>query len=361
MSEAFLGDLCTYAAGICNVLAYSCNLGTGPHPSDRGNSRKDFTMNRLTLAAICAAMIAAIAAFPTGASAATTCTPRANIQAIVDDSGSMYGNDTNKLRAEGLKLLLSKNQKKTIGATEFGSDAAPLFAPAVVGPNLAAMNTAIDTLIDSNNGGTDYDAAFQAAAAANPNATARVFLTDGEHNGTYNNSHVGGPPVFAIGLGVTAGSEWELLLQRIAAETGGAYFSVTSSNIQSTINQVDALLNCTTVSQTFTDTFMQPGQTKSRALTVGRTNKSVDLVLTWENPLDTFTIGSIKLVTKNGTIASVSKKRLKITRVAGKTFLNVRVSRLKRGKLRFKLRAATLSTPGAGVNLTTQATKNRTR
>ena len=45
-------------------------------------------------------------------------------------------------------------------------------------------------------GGTDYNDAFAAAARAQPNATGRIFLTDGEHTAfdPYANGHAGGPP-----------------------------------------------------------------------------------------------------------------------------------------------------------------------
>ena len=36
--------------------------------------------------------------------------------------------------------------------------------------------------IQADNGGTDYNAAFNTGRAANPGAQARIFLTDGGHN-----------------------------------------------------------------------------------------------------------------------------------------------------------------------------------
>jgi hypothetical protein len=60
---------------------------------------------------------------------------------------------------------------------------------------------------------------------------------------------------------------------------------------------------------------------------------------------------------------SIAKRHLKIKRTVGKTFLSVHVRGLKRGKLRFKLRAKTLGSAlaASGVQLTTQATQSRRR
>ena len=57
------------------------------------------------------------------------------------------------------------------------------------------MKSALDTMIQADNGGTDYNVAFDTARAANPGAAARIFLTDGGHNaGTYNNTHLNPAP-----------------------------------------------------------------------------------------------------------------------------------------------------------------------
>lgn len=332
---------------------------------------------QLSVAFGIAVMISALFAFNTGgASAATTCVPAGNIEAIIDDSGSMGGTDSNVNRAEALKILISKsgNAKKTLGAIEFGSAfsttdppaATTVFAPALIGPNAAAMGSALTANILADHGTTDYNAAFAQAKVDNPNADARIFLTDGGHNeGDYTNGHQGGPPTYVIGLGIgdsATGGIDAARLQQIADETGGKYYpNVTTDNVNSTMNEIDAKLNCQAISQTFTDVFSLAGQSKSHSTRISARRKSVDLVLSWTSPLDVFTIGSIRLRTSNGTIASISRRHLKIKRVAGKTFLNVHVSGLKRGKLRFKLHAKTLGSGAGGVTLTTQATQNRRR
>src|SRR5436190_19088980 len=148
--------------------------------------------------------VAAVAAAPSSAEgpqaqAAAACAKATNIEAIVDDSGSMSVTDPNRLRVQALDLLINAlDPGTTLGAIEFGSDlfgsqppADVVFTPQPVGPNAAAMKSALDTLIQSDNGSTDYNAAFATGRAANPSAQARIFLTDGAHNqGTYNNGHL---------------------------------------------------------------------------------------------------------------------------------------------------------------------------
>jgi hypothetical protein len=54
---------------------------------------------RLRVGGLLASAAVMLALVPAAAAAATTCTPATNIEAIVDDSGSMLGSDTNALRA----------------------------------------------------------------------------------------------------------------------------------------------------------------------------------------------------------------------------------------------------------------------
>lgn len=331
----------------------------------------------LALLALTAALFVATA-WSGAASAKSACVPANNVEAIIDDSGSMTYTDSNKLRVEAIKLLISKpaNAKMTLGALEFGSDqsyltppvgaAVTLFAPQTVGPNANAMKAILDKAIDGDNGATDYNAAFALAKTDNPSANARIFITDGGHNeGDYANGHTPGPPTYVVGLNFdssgTTPSEDVLRLKQIAADTGGVYYpGVDQGNIQATINKVDAAMHCQAVATTFTDNFTKVGQTKAKSVSVTSSSKSIDLTLTWANPLDAFTVGSLKLKVKGGPTISIAKKRLKVKRVSGKTYLSLHVGGLKRGKLSFKLRAKTLgSGTGAKVNLTTQVVKSR--
>jgi hypothetical protein len=334
-------------------------------------------MNRQIFAAVfaAAALIAVYIAAP-GAATAATCVPASNIEAIVDDSGSMGSSDPNSNRAEAIKILISKsgNAKKTLGAVEFGTEdsfstppvagATTMFAPQVIGPAEAAMKAALDAGLKADHGATDYNAAFAVGKSDNPNATARIFITDGGHNsGLYAGGHAGGPPTYVLGMGIGAASATDIdatRLQQIANDTGGVYYpNVDSGNVNSTMNQVDAALNCQAISKTYTDLFKKVGQSKVKSLPIAASSKSVDLVLSWKNPLDQFTVSNITLKPKKGASITISKKRLKIKRAAGKTFLSVHISKLKKGKLKFKLKALKVTDVFTGVNLTTQATQGR--
>ena len=60
----------------------------------------------LIAAAVMAAAFAAGAIQIGSATAATACTPRNNVEFILDDSGSMAGFDFDRLRVAGTKLLI---------------------------------------------------------------------------------------------------------------------------------------------------------------------------------------------------------------------------------------------------------------
>ncbi|MFY9488308.1 MAG: hypothetical protein WAP35_06395 [Solirubrobacterales bacterium] len=308
---------------------------------------------------------------PAAGTAAAACTPATNIEAIIDDSGSMSSTDSANNRSEALKILISKsaNAKKTLGAVEFGSGfgaadpaATTVFAPALIGSGAAAMKAALTANILSDHGGTDYNAGFDQAKIDNPNANARIFLTDGGHNsGTYLNGHQGGPPTYVVGLGTGLLPDDQARLQTIAAETGGQYFpGVTAGTVNSTMNQIDAALNCQAIAKTFTDQFAKIKKPKTKSTKISSKTRSVDLVLSWENPLDAFTISGVKLNKKG------KDPKLSIKKTSGTTFLTVHVGKLKKGTLRFKLVATKLGSvfPGSTtptVTLTTQATQNRTK
>lgn len=211
---------------------------------------------------------------------AAGCLPAQSVSTIVDDSLSMSTSDRRKIRLRAVELLLRKptNQGRVLGAVEFGADAGELFAPGRPATDHARMLGALGALDDdgSTGGGsdTDYDAAFAASAASQPEADARIFLTDGEHNGTYYDSHRGGPRTYVVGLGIGPagrGSEAADRLQRIAQETGGRYFplqrrSSDSSTLQlrrlqPVINQIDGLLACQAAPRQVIRTFTRSGET----------------------------------------------------------------------------------------------------
>ena len=334
-----------------------------------------------------ASAIAAVAVFavPTGAKTppaahAAACVRATNIEAIIDDSGSMSITDPNTLRVAGLELLINTFTPGTfLGAVEFGSSgfdaqgnptpgADTVFKPEAVGPNGAAMKTSLEQKIMADNGSTDYNAAFAQSDADNPNAAARIFLTDGGHNaGTYNNGHlIHKTPTYVIGFspGLSSADD-QARLKQIASDTGGQFFPLTdSSQLQSVMNGIGAALTCQTPPQAFSDQ-LATGQVKSHAVSIGAKTKSIRIALTWANPADKFTITGLKLVSHGKVIAVGARKhkprKLKVTRTTSPTFTLLKVSRLHAGKLKFKVKANTIGSGQPKVTLTTQVSQSSSK
>lgn len=341
---------------------------------------------------------------PHAAQAAGACTPATNIEAIVDDSGSMDFSDPDVNRGHAVELLFAQStlQGKTLGAIEFGSgsnsDLAPgdtnpadgytapsdpsyepaadtLFAPTAI--SAASLQNVVVPVVDktspttklkADSGSTDYNAAFAQAAADNPTANARIFITDGGHNAyTYQNGHRGGPHTYVIGLGIGGSGQGDSdadRLQTIANETGGVYYpNVDSGNIQATVAKIAAALSCGAISQTFTNTFTAAGQVQADAVRVKAATSALDVTLTWTSPLDKFTIagasfggtakhhGSARIATFARTRAG---KKVHFTLTTGPTYVTAHLTKLQAGKLRLQLKAVQLGSGSAGVALTTQ-------
>jgi hypothetical protein len=336
------------------------------------------TVRNLLLGTGAAGLIAAaLLAAPSGAKAprahAAACTKATNIEAIIDDSGSMLGTDPNTLRVKGLKLLISTLSSGTVlGAVEFGSSFDPslpsadtVFAPEAVGPNGPAMGAALDQKVMGDNGGTDYNAAFAQSDADNPNANARIFLTDGGHNvGTYNNGHLAhNVPTYVIGFSPGLGNPVDQArLQQIAADTHGQYFGLTdSSQLQSVMNSIGTALTCQAAPKSFSDPLKQ-GQSKKHTITIPSSTKTLQIALTWSSPLDKFSISNLKLVAHGRTVAVGARHRkprkLRVKTTTSPTFTLLKVSRLSKGRLSFKVKALTVGSGAPQVTLTTQVTQS---
>lgn len=318
------------------------------------------------------AVVAAIAA-PTGGAAplahASQCVPATNIEAIIDDSGSMAFTDSGTLRVKGLKLLINDlSPATTLGAIEFGGNffesstpsADTVFKPVPVGANAAAMEAALESKIKADNGGTDYNAAFAQSDADNPTAQARIFLTDGGHDvGAYNNGHLTHKvPTYVIGFSSgVADAEAQQRLQMIASDTGGQFFPLSdSSQLQSVMNTIAAAISCQTPPQSFTDVLKQ-GAGKAHSVSIGAGTKSLRIALTWASPLDKFTISQLRLVNHGKTVARSARRRvrkLKVTTVTSPTFTVLKVSGLTKGRLTFRVQATTIGSGQPQVTLTTQ-------
>lgn len=322
------------------------------------------------VALLVAGLIAAPAATTASASAAN-CKSARNIEAIIDDSGSMEITDPNKLRVQGMSLLIDDLAPGTqLGAVEFGSGleipeiistpaANTVFPPEAVGANASAMRSALEAAIKADNGATDYNAAFAKADADNPSSDARVFLTDGGHDvGPYNEAHLNHKvPTYVIGFGsgIAPGAD-QARLKKIAKDTGGQYFPVKDTNeLQAAMNSIGAALTCQTPPRQFTDLLKQ-GQSKVHKLTIGAATKTLQITLTWASPLDKFKLNGLALLGKHGLLAVASSKpgKLKVTKTVSSTFAIVKVSKLRKGTLRFNVSAAKIGSGGSSATLTTQ-------
>jgi hypothetical protein len=308
------------------------------------------------------AALAALAALSTagGAGAAglviPNCTPVTNLEAIIDDSGSMASTDFNKLRVTGMELFITNqgNQKKGLGAVEFGSTANTVFPPAVVANNRNGMINALRAQVNADNGGTDYNSGFIKAGQDNPGAKARIFLTDGADNGGFTDTHRGGPPTFVVGLGIGKagiGNTDADRLGRIASETGGSYYpDVTAATVQPTFNAISSRVNCLVPPKTFTSKlFTRKGQKSTRTTGIHKSAKSMDIVLNWAQPTNRFVISGVAaLNAKNKVLATLTgkgkpKKIVGQKRAKGTTFRSLSMRKPKgTKKLKFTVKVATI-------------------
>ena len=124
-------------------------------------------------------------------------------------------------------------------------------------------------------------------------------------------------------------------------------------------------LSCQTPPKTFNDSLAQ-GKTKAHTVKVSSKSKSAQLALSWTSPLDKFTISGIKIVRKGHVVAKSARKhkkpkKLKVKVKTGSTFAVIKVSRLVKGTLKFKVKAATIGSGQPKVTLTTQVSQSRRR
>lgn len=325
------------------------------------------------VAILLAAAIAAPGAAAASTASASRCVPAKDIEAIVDDSGSMAITDPNRLRVQAMGLLIDTLPASTqLGAVEFGSAlfekpaADTVFPPEPVGPNAAAMRSALASLIQADNGATDYNSAFAAADAANPGATARIFLTDGGHDvGAYNEAHLAhNVPTYVIGFGSgLASGEDQARLAKIALDTHGKYFPLQdASQLQSTLNAISAALTCQTPPEQFKDVLAQ-GQRKNHSIVIGAGTRSLQIVLSWSSPLDKFKLTGLRLVGKHGLLAVASKApaKLKVTTTGSSTFTILHVSHLRKGTLHFAVKAVKVGSGAPQATLITQVGRSSHR
>lgn len=250
------------------------------------------------------------------------CQPAGSIAAIVDDSGSMERNDPLNVRQAAMQLLITKpaGTGRTLGATEFGTDAGPLFAPATIATSQATMLESLSYLADDGFGGgeadTNYNAAFAESAEAQPGAQARIFLTDGGHNvGDYADVHRGGPRTYVIGLNIGPAGEGDEdadRLRRIAVETGGAYFplkldesddpEVQTTRLQPVFNAIDSLVDCKVAPSQAARLLTKPGKRSKPIAEPFQGSPALEVVASWSDPTVDVDIATAEVTNANGKV-----------------------------------------------------------
>jgi hypothetical protein len=302
---------------------------------------------------------------PVAGPVSSGCVPARDVEAIVDDSGSMRDTDPEVLRLQALDLLISKpsNKGRVVGAVEFGSAAQQIFPPLALPDATDQLHATLEGLlaehIRHDDDQTNYTAAFAAAGAQNPEVQGRIFLTDGGHNvGPFDLSVTAGPPTYVIGLGNLLGATINRNLQAIADSTGGQYFRhVSAKQLAPVLDAIDSIgLGCASglataaaaVASTKGAAPARPDASDAPTIDAGvagalpaaaaatdrrpvvkfttdlpPTLPSADLTLTWDSTSDRFAITSVTLV-DGGRKVRVHRRRL-ARALSGKT---IRAGRL---------------------------------
>jgi hypothetical protein len=308
--------------------------------------------SRIKAVAGTASLVALLAAMAAGGSASASpqahsaaCKKATNIEAIIDDSGSMDLTDPTKFRTTLLDAFaaLQQNQGKTLGGIEFGDTADVLFAPATIPGVIPAMDASF-AMVNADNGLTDYNLAFATAKSANPNADGRIFLSDGGHNaGDYTNGHAS-PPIKTDTVGF--GTVDTALLDKIAADTGGKSFNLTdSSQVPAVAAAITADMNCKRPPLTFTDAFSRQGQSFTHSFKVK--GKSADILETWTDQTAVLTVTGFSAGGGHkASASSLAHASVKARKKSGKGFVTVHLKGLKKGtRLKFKVKAKQLAAP----------------
>jgi hypothetical protein len=290
-----------------------------------------------------------------------------NVEAIIDDSDSMRLSDPFRLRVAGLELFITapENKRKTIGVVEFGSNANTVFPPLPVRGNRDQMVNQLSRFVNADNGGTNYDAGFLTGRQDNPNAEARIFVTDGVPKDGFNDTHRPGPRTFVVGIGIGSpgpGNPNANRLQRIADETGGVYFpGVGRETIQPTYKTIGSAINCLSPPRRFRSRrFTKPGQKSTRTVRLARGTKKIELAVTWAHPRNRFRLTRVDLMgRKKKVLRNLTRKGrpwlLRRTSRNTKTSRTLRFKKPRKAKkLRFTITAKRIYRPGRTITLLTE-------
>jgi hypothetical protein len=271
----------------------------------------------------------------------------------------------------------------TFGAVEFGSTANELFPPQPLRAGDAGRDQraeiaqTLDRSVQADNGSTDYNEGFRAAAADQPAATARIFLTDGGHNeGAYADLHRGPARTYVVGLGIGRTGEDAARLRRIAKETHGRYYpSVTRESLQSVMAQIGSRIGCDIDLDTFVDTEEDDGVTTDpNDVTLDDGTHSADVSVSWADPDDVVAPSSIDVRDDGGRLVRrlspallrralkgtpVSAGRLTVSGARGETYYALRIAGLDGGRLRVRVRVT--KAHGGRAVVHTQVAQSRRR
>ncbi len=285
------------------------------------------------------------------------CVPATNVYVIVYNWKTSVGATTYQHRKEATNILLSeaatRKPRTVFGAGKGAASFSPFLAPQLLTPaNRRTLNLLVEQAMFSGDqppatDSVDYNPVFAAAAAADPTASARVFIAHtGGREGPYPSLHTPGPPTYVIGFGKRNASA--PVLKQIAADTGGGFYPVEDRRelLPQVAERINERLSCLRT-RAFVDTFRDQGQVRPHGAGIARGTKSVDVTLTWEEPGYRIKPTRFVLMRRGRPLA------IKTTRGSGSTFATARISgRALRGggRLRFQVKARRLP---ATENVTT--------
>jgi hypothetical protein len=299
-----------------------------------------------TASAVALLAALAIGGGASGAGAATlpNCTVANNLEAIIDDSGSMSLTDDQRFRVDMVNILASLNPTKEMGGVEFGSDAVPLFLANPIGPNLGTIQSSLNA-VQADNGGTDYEQGFIVANGQNPGANARIFLSDGDPNFAPDPNVWRSPNIktYAVGFGTVDPA----VLTQIATDTGGpAPFNITDvAQLRTVAAIINARINCEPDPIQITKTLTRAGQVKG--LSFAADGNTAQIVTSW-NPGSKIQVFGF---TQGGgghssAVAQSAKKRggrIKAKQTRGASYTVINLSHVHKGRVRFKIKAKKLA------------------
>ncbi len=260
------------------------------------------------------------------------CVPATNVYVIVYNWKTSASNATYQRREEATNILLSaaatRRPSTVFGAGQGAASFSPFLAPQLLTPaNRTVLNRLVQREIFSESqppatDSVDYNPVFAGAAAADPTASARVFIArSGSREGPYPTLHTPGPPTYVIGFGKRGASA--PVLSQIAADTGGGFYPVQEGSelVPQVAERINERLSCRRT-RAFADSYFYFERRRARThrVDIARGTKSVDVSLTWEPSRNRFRPTRFVLVRRGRRLA------IKTTRRSGSTFASARIS-----------------------------------